>query len=58
MNGPLRASVACLAFPWSASAAQCFSGTLVGVVTYVRDGDTIELDMAIRFEGIAAPGVE
>jgi endonuclease YncB( thermonuclease family) len=43
-------------FPWPALAAQCVRGELVGEVTYVRDGDTIELgSMAIRFEGIAAP---
>ena len=43
-------------FPWSGAVAQCLKGTLVGEVTYVRDGDTIELgSMAIRFQGIAAP---
>jgi hypothetical protein len=45
--------LACLlVLPWPASAAPCFSGTLVGEVTCVWDGDTIELgDMAIGFEG-------
>jgi micrococcal nuclease len=56
VNGRLLALLACLVIPWSASAAQCFSGTLVGEVTYVRDGDTIELgSMAIRLNGLAAP---
>jgi len=57
VNGLLPGLLACLLmFPWLASAAQCFSGTLVGELTYVRDGDTIELGrMAIRFQGIAAP---
>ena len=36
--------------------AQCFSGSLVAEVTYVRDGDTIELgSMAIHLSGLAAP---
>jgi micrococcal nuclease len=36
--------------------AACPRGALTGEVTYIRDGDTIELGaMAIRFEGIAAP---
>ena len=35
-----------LVFQWSVSAAECFSGSLVGEVTYFWDGDTIE-----RFEG-------
>jgi micrococcal nuclease len=40
----------------SPAAAGCSAGSLTGTVTYVRDGDTIELEaMAIRFEGIAAP---
>ena len=35
---------------------QCSRGTLTGEVTYVRDGDTIELgEMAIRLQGLAAP---
>jgi hypothetical protein len=57
VNGLLPGLLACpLVLPWPASAAQCFNGTLVGEVTYVRDGDTIELgSMAIRFQGIAAP---
>jgi endonuclease YncB( thermonuclease family) len=57
VNGLLPGLLACLlVFPWPAPAAQCFKGTLVGEVTYVRDGDTIELrSMAIRFQGIAAP---
>ena len=57
MNCRLPALLAwLLVFPWSAPATQCFNGALVGEVTYVRDGDTIELgSMAIRFEEIAAP---
>jgi len=49
--------LACLlAIPWSAPTAQCSRGTLTGEVTYVRDGDTIELgEMAIRLQGLAAP---
>jgi len=49
--------LACLlAVPWSAPVAQCSRGTLTGQVTYVRDGDTIELaEMAIRLQGLAAP---
>jgi micrococcal nuclease len=49
--------LACLlAFPWSAVAADCGRGTLVGAVTHVRDGDTIEVGgLAIRLQGLAAP---
>jgi endonuclease YncB( thermonuclease family) len=49
--------LACLlVIPWSAPKAQCARGTLTGKVTYVRDGDTIELaEMAIRLQGLAAP---
>jgi endonuclease YncB( thermonuclease family) len=40
----------------SSPVAQCPRGTLTGEVTYVRDGDTIELgEMAIRLQGLAAP---
>ena len=57
MNGRLPGLLACfLVLPWSAPAAQCVRGTLVGEVTHVRDGDTIELgEMAIRLQGLAAP---
>jgi endonuclease YncB( thermonuclease family) len=57
VNGPLLGLLACLlVFPWSPARAQCPRGTLVGEVTYVRDGDTIELGrMAIRLQGLAAP---
>jgi endonuclease YncB( thermonuclease family) len=35
---------------------QCSRGTLTGEVTYVRDGDTIELgEMAIRLQGPRRP---
>ena len=38
------------------AAADCPPGTLTGEVTFVRDGDTIELGaMAIRLQGLAAP---
>lgn len=37
-------------------AEQCERDTLIAEVTYVRDGDTIELgSMAIRLSGLAAP---
>ena len=40
----------------SPAVAQCPRGSLTGTVTYVRDGDTIEVgSMAIRFWGVAAP---
>jgi endonuclease YncB( thermonuclease family) len=56
VNGRILVLLAFVVFPWSAPAAQRFSGPLVGEVTYVRDGDTIELgDMAIRLSGLAAP---
>ena len=57
MNGRLLGLLACLVvIPWSAPTAQCSRGTLTGEVTYVRDGDTIELgEMAIRLQGLAAP---
>jgi hypothetical protein len=39
-----------------ADARKCERGTLAGVVTHVRDGDTIEVDtMPIRLNGLAAP---
>jgi len=39
-----------------AEAAKCPRGTLTGVVTHVRDGDTIEVgSMPIRLNGLAAP---
>ena len=38
------------------AAAACPAGTVTGEVTYVRDGDTIELGtLAIRLNGLAAP---
>ena len=38
------------------AAAACPVGTVTGEVTYVRDGDTIELGaLAIRLNGLAAP---
>jgi micrococcal nuclease len=57
VNGRRLGLIACfLVFPWSMSAAECVRGSLVGEVTYVRDGDTIELgDMVIRLSGLAAP---
>ena len=57
MNRRLLGLLACLlVIPWSAPSAQCSRGTLAGEVTYVRDGDTIELGaMAIRLQGLAAP---
>ena len=57
MKGRLLGLLACLlVIPWSAATAQCPRGTLTGEVTYVRDGDTIELgEMAIRLQGLAAP---
>ena len=58
MNSRLLGLLACLlVLPWSAaSAPQCPRGTLTGKVTYVRDGDTIELgEMTIRLQGLAAP---
>jgi hypothetical protein len=57
VNGRLLGLLACLlVLPWSAPSAQCSRGTLAGEVTYVRDGDTIELcEMAIRLQGLAAP---
>ena len=37
-------------------AAPCARGTLTGEVTYVRDGDTIEVGgLPIRLNGLAAP---
>jgi micrococcal nuclease len=40
----------------SAEAVSCPTGTLTAVVTFVRDGDTIEVGgMAIRLNGLAAP---
>ena len=57
MNARPLGLLACLlVLPWSAPSAQCSRGTLAGQVTYVRDGDTIELgEMAIRLQGLAAP---
>jgi endonuclease YncB( thermonuclease family) len=57
VNGRLLGLLACLlVLPWSAPTAQCARGMLLGEVTYVRDGDTIELgEMAIRLQGLAAP---
>jgi micrococcal nuclease len=41
---------------WPALAQQCARGSFIAKVTYVRDGDTIELgEMAIRLQGLAAP---
>jgi len=55
VNGRLLALLPwLLVFPLSAPAAECVRGALVGKVTYVRDGDTIELgSMAIRLSGLA-----
>jgi micrococcal nuclease len=40
----------------SPAAADCVAGPLTGQVTFVRDGDTIELGTtAIRLNGLAAP---
>ena len=57
MTGRLLGVLACLLLlPWSTPVAQCSRETLTGEVTYVRDGDTIELgEMAIRLQGLAAP---
>jgi endonuclease YncB( thermonuclease family) len=44
VNAHLLGSLACLlVLPWSAPTAQCSRETVTGDVTYVRDGDTIEL---------------
>ena len=57
MTGRFLGVLACLLIlPWSAPVAPCPRGTLTGEVTYVRDGDTIELaEMAVRLSGLAAP---
>ena len=57
MNGRFFGLLACLLLlPYTAAAAQCFRGPLVGEVTYVRDGDTIEVGgLPIRLQGLAAP---
>jgi micrococcal nuclease len=40
----------------SPAAADCVAGPLTGEITFVRDGDTIELGAtAIRLSGVAAP---
>jgi micrococcal nuclease len=40
----------------SPAAADCVAGPMTGQVTFVRDGDTIELGVtAIRLDGLAAP---
>jgi hypothetical protein len=44
VNGRFLGVLACLlVLPLSSPVAQCPQGTLTGEVTYVRDGDTIEL---------------
>ena len=53
---PLGLLACFLVLPWSAPAAQCPRGTLIGEVTHVRDGDTIEAGgLPIRLQGLAAP---
>ena len=38
------------------AAADCPRGTVAGKVTYIRDGDTLELGaLALRLQGLAAP---
>ena len=52
----LKHSATLLMLAASPVAADCQPGALRGEVTYVRDGDTIELGaMAIRLNGLAAP---
>ena len=52
---PLLGLAALLAGP-PAEAAKCPRGSLTGVVTHVRDGDTIVVGtMPIRLNGLAAP---
>ena len=42
--------------PDQTAAADCPRGTATGKVTYIRDGDTLELGaLAIRLQGLAAP---
>jgi micrococcal nuclease len=51
---PVLLALAMLAM--SPAAAGCVAGSLTGQVTFVRDGDTIELGVtAIRLSGLAAP---
>jgi micrococcal nuclease len=53
---PLLGLLASLLAALPAEAAKCPRGTLTGIVTYVRDGDTIEVGtMPIRLNGLAAP---
>jgi endonuclease YncB( thermonuclease family) len=53
---PFLGSVAASLTGPPADAAECPRGTLTGQVTYVRDGDTMEVgSMPIRLNGLAAP---
>ena len=53
---PFLGLAAALLLAPPSDASNCPRGTLTGQVTYVRDGDTIELgSMAIRLNGLAAP---
>ena len=53
---PFLGLAAALLLAPPSDASNCPRGTLTGPVTYVRDGDTIELgSMAIRLNGLAAP---
>jgi micrococcal nuclease len=56
-QAPAATRLTILALALLASPAPaCERGTLTGRVTYVRDGDTIELGrMATRLQGLAAP---
>jgi endonuclease YncB( thermonuclease family) len=52
----MRVCLALLLLAPLPAAADCAPGALTGEVTFVRDGDTIELGaMAIRLNGLAAP---
>jgi endonuclease YncB( thermonuclease family) len=57
MRWPTTIIAATVTLVSPALAVECPRGALTGEVTYVRDGDTIEVGggMAIRFWGIGAP---
>jgi micrococcal nuclease len=56
MRGPLALLSTLLLLAGLPADAACPRGALTSEVTYVRDGDTIELGaMAIRLSGLAAP---